>query len=99
MRTVGRKRPSTSPRGDVQVLCDYCGVQWYRHRLRRDAAGLLSCPDDNDVGRDVVTLSRENAAAAAAYRGVVSTQDGGNYDQTDIDQEAVHYTNAEEAGL
>ena len=99
MRTVGRKRPSQSPRGDFQALCDQCGVMWYRHRLRRDASGFLTCPDDNDVGHDVVTLSRANAADASQSRGPLAFRDGGNYDQTDIEEEAVHYTTAEEAGL
>ncbi len=99
MRTVGRKRPSQSPPGDFQALCDQCGVIWYRYRLRRDASGFLTCPDDNDVGRDTVTISRENAQGAARSRGVRANNDGANYDQTDIDEEAVHFTTAEEAGL
>ncbi len=99
MRSVGRKRPSISPRGDFQALCDQCGVQWYRHRLRRDASGFLTCPDDNDVGRDVVTLSRHNAADARRQSDVRAYRDGGNYDQTDNSDEGVHFTTAEEAGL
>lgn len=99
MRTIGRKRPSASPPGDFQALCDQCGVMWYRYRLRRDASGFLTCPDDDDVGHDSVTLSRENAAHAASMRGARAVNDGGNYDQTDIDEEAVHFTTAEEAGL
>ncbi len=47
------------------MTCDYCGVLWPRSRLRRDGAGLLSCPDEGD-GRDSVTLSRLNAAGAAS---------------------------------
>lgn len=99
MRTIGRKRPSASPPGDFQALCDQCGVMWYRYRLRRDASGFLTCPDDDDVGHDSVTLSRENAAGAARMRGARASNDGANYDQTDIDEEAVHFNTAEEAGL
>lgn len=99
MRTVGRKRPSASPPGDYQALCDQCGVVWYRARLRRDASGFLTCPDDNDVGHDAVTISRENAAGAGLRRGKRANNDGANYDQTDIEEEGVHFTTAEEAGL
>ena len=81
-------------------MCDQCGVMWHRHKLGRDASGFLTCPDDRDYeGHDVVSLSRSNAAQAAQTRGGQAIRDGANYDQTDIDQEAVHYTTAEEAGL
>lgn len=100
MRTVGRRRPSRSPPGDYQALCDQCGVQWYRSRLGRDAAGFITCPDDKDYeGHDAVTLSKLNAASAAQARGARARSEGANYDQTDIDEEAVHFTTAEEAGL
>lgn len=59
MRTIGRKW--TGSRGDYQAMCDYCGVQWRRDQLRRDASGKLACPDDQR-GRDEVTLSNLNAA-------------------------------------
>ncbi len=41
-------------------MCSYCGVQWRRSQLRRDAAGNLACPDDAP-GLDVVSLSEGNA--------------------------------------
>lgn len=62
MRTIGLQRPADSPRGDYATRCDYCGVRWLRSKLRRDASGLLACPDE--TGADMVTLSRANAAAA-----------------------------------
>lgn len=63
MRTISRHRPSRSPPGDTRKLCSYCGAAWYRSQLRRDAAGLLACPDEYP-GRDAVTLSEGNAALA-----------------------------------
>jgi hypothetical protein len=42
-------------------MCDYCGIFWYQSDLRKDAAGFYACPDDQS-GRDVVTLDRQNAA-------------------------------------
>lgn len=61
MRTVGRKRPSGSPRGDVQAECSYCGVRWYLSQLRRDRSGNWYCPDEGD-GLDAKSLDEENAA-------------------------------------
>jgi hypothetical protein len=46
-------------------MCDYCGVYWYRSKMRLDAAGYLACPDDQK-GLDVVSLARGNAASAAS---------------------------------
>jgi hypothetical protein len=65
MKTIGRHFPQTGRRGDFECMCDYCGVYWYRSQLRLDAAGFLACPDDQK-GRDVVTLARENASSASA---------------------------------
>ena len=59
-RTVSKHRPNDSPRGDVTRTCGYCGVEWHRSKLRRDAAGILACPDDQP-GLDAVTLSEGNA--------------------------------------
>jgi len=79
MRTIGRHRPKSSPRGDTVALCDYCGVQWYRHQLYRDRANLLVCPDEGK-GRDSVTLSEENAAAARSRTGPLTHGEGGRQD-------------------
>lgn len=46
-------------------MCDYCGIKWYRSECRRDATGWLSCPDCQDDGKDLMTMERERAAAAA----------------------------------
>jgi hypothetical protein len=62
-RTIGKRWPRSAPRGDIQSMCDYCGVMWRRSQLRRDGAGLLVCPDEGD-GRDSVTLDRLNAMGA-----------------------------------
>jgi hypothetical protein len=79
MRTIGRHRPKSSPRGDVVALCDYCGVQWYRSQLVRDRSGLLVCPDEGD-GKDSVTLSEANARAAASRTGPITYGEGGRKD-------------------
>lgn len=62
-RTIGKRWPRNAPRGDIQSMCDYCGVMWRRSQLRRDGAGLLVCPDEG-TGRDTVTLDKLNAAGA-----------------------------------
>jgi hypothetical protein len=51
--------------GERRVTCDYCGAKWLRSQCRRDASGFIVCPDDDDGGRDQVTLDRLNQAAAA----------------------------------
>lgn len=66
-RTVHRHRPPTSPAGDTLRTCGYCGVEWYRSQLQRDAAGILACPDDQS-GLDAVSLSKGNADAASHHR-------------------------------
>ena len=84
MRTIGRKWPSSAPKGDFQCMCDYCGVQWRRSQLRRNRAGLLVCPDEGN-GRDAVTLSEQNAAGAQEYASRLGRQrrDPGNFDHDD----------------
>ena len=57
MLTKPRKYPFPAPPGEYSTTCDYCGCEWYRSDLRRDASGFLACPDDQD-GRDTVTLQR-----------------------------------------
>lgn len=80
MRTMPRRLSTTHPRGDYRCLCAYCGVLWHRSRLRKDAAGLLACPDDAR-GRDQVTLNRLNAANARRRRPSYR-HDGGGTDPT-----------------
>ena len=63
-RTIGRKIPANSPRGNFRSQCHYCGEDRYRSDLRKDATGFLSCPSCNDVGHDVTTLNKANAAMA-----------------------------------
>lgn len=58
-RTVGRRRPSSSPLGDYQAKCHYCGVVYYRSELRRDGAGNLMCGADDGI--DALTLDKMNA--------------------------------------
>lgn len=64
--TVGKRWPRNLPRGDSQAICDYCGVQWHRSDLRRDADGLLVCPDEG-AGLPQGELGLLNAASAAAF--------------------------------
>lgn len=63
MRTMPRKYGRLpGPPGERRVVCDYCGITWYRSACRRDMSGLLACPDDQS-GRDTMTLDRANAQA------------------------------------
>lgn len=64
MRTIG-KRISDKVPGDFHLMCDYCGVMWPRSKLRQDAARMWVCPDEGP-GRDVVTLSRQQAMDAGS---------------------------------
>lgn len=84
MRTIGRHWPKDAPRGDYQCRCDYCGVTWRRSQLRRDAAGLLACPDDSP-GLDVVTLSRGNLEGMRHKKIGDGIRDGGAIDPPDTD--------------
>ena len=62
--TMPRRYPFPAPPGERRATCAYCGMEWYRSSLRRDASGYLVCPDD-DEGRDKVTLDRLNNHYAA----------------------------------
>jgi hypothetical protein len=55
------------PRGERRIICDYCGMTWYRSSMVKDPSGYWACPDDQD-GRDGVTLNRLNQQAAMATR-------------------------------
>jgi hypothetical protein len=69
VRSIPRRYPHEHVLpGERQDMCAYCGARWYRSELRRDASGYLICPDDDDGGRDRVTLDRGNAAAAMRPR-------------------------------
>lgn len=59
-RQIGRKWPSTAPRGDYTAQCSFCGSLWRRSQLRRDGMGNLMCPDDD--GLDPLSLDQENIA-------------------------------------
>jgi hypothetical protein len=60
-------------------MCSYCGVQWRRSQLRRDASQLLACPDC-DTGLDVVSLSEGNARAMRSQAPRTVGDMDGNWD-------------------
>lgn len=66
MRTNGRHRSNRSPPGDTRRLCSYCGVEWYRSELVRDASHNLAGPCCQ-AGRDIVTLAVGNAMLASRH--------------------------------
>src|SRR5688572_4883548 len=79
---IGKRWPSSAPRGDHAACCDYCGVRWRRSELKRDGSGQLYCPDEG-TGKDAVTLSLENARGAeesAQRRRRVSGGNQGSFD-------------------
>lgn len=79
MRTSGRR----IKKGErSRALCDHCGARWDRRELVRDASGLLRCPQEGD-GRDAVTLTEANVAAAEAWadRKIPEPYDPGMYDK------------------
>lgn len=77
--TLKRNWGRSAAHGDFQAMCDYCGVMWPRSRLYRDGSGLLVCPHEG-LGKDLVTLSEENARAASEDRMIRPIGDGGNFD-------------------
>lgn len=75
MRTIGHKHQGVG-RGDFAARCSYCGTYWLRSSLRRDAAGLLYCPQEG-TGLDSVALSEAISEAAADYLGPGNNPEGG----------------------
>jgi hypothetical protein len=63
-------------------LCSYCGVQWRRSQLRRDASGNLACPDEGP-GLDVVSLSEGNARLMRSQQPKVIGPIDGSFDVFD----------------
>ncbi len=59
MRTVGRHRPKSSPKGDYLTFCSYCGTAYLRSQLYVDSTGLFVCPDEG-VGLDVIATEQAN---------------------------------------
>jgi len=59
MRTIGRHRPRSSPKGDYVTFCGHCGTAYYRSQLYLDEAGILVCPDEGE-GLDIVALEDAN---------------------------------------
>ena len=57
-------------------------MAWYRSKLKRDRSGSLACPDELP-GRDAVTLSEGNAAAASQHKGYTRPRDTGSMDTLD----------------
>lgn len=66
--TIGRRWPTSAPRGDYAETCAICQVKYRRSQLVRRADGVLVCQGPgtlNDAdGRDAVTLDRLNAEHA-----------------------------------
>lgn len=78
MRTFGRKLSGTSTSGKWPAMCDYCGCAWPREQLRKDAMGLLVCPQEGD-GPDLRTRQRTQQALMRAERDHVTSYDGAPY--------------------
>lgn len=91
MPTIGYRRPRSSPRGDVQAGCSYCGAQWLRSKLYKDQDGNLVCPDEGN-GRPSSTLNELNAEGAKEQHRRADYPPAENYVKEDIDQEAVYIT-------
>lgn len=81
MRTIGTRRPASSPRGDFLSMCDICGTGYYRSQLIRKN-GYLYCPDDLP-GKDRVEIAEALKAAATGRRWPITVRDGGNFDHSD----------------
>ncbi len=66
--TIGRRWPTSAPRGDYAETCQICQVKYRRSQLMRRADGVLVCfgPGtlDDAAGRDASTLDRLNSEHA-----------------------------------
>lgn len=61
MSTIGRTYHG--PARNYAPTCDVCGVQWLRSEMKRNANGMLVCPDDQP-GLVETELDRDNAQAS-----------------------------------
>lgn len=82
MRTIGPRRPASSPRGDFLSMCDICGTGYYRSELTRRSDGLLYCRDDMP-GMNNVDIAEALKAQATGRRWPIVVRDGGNFDHSD----------------
>lgn len=79
-RTVGRKRPRSSPPGDYVAMCCICGANYYRHKLQRKKDGQLYCPDD---AKGLIALEEADLLEGQSHilgRRYVFRDGGSNYD-------------------
>ena|GEM_PF-1587262 len=79
MRTIGRRWPEAQG-PDRQTICSYCGVQWRRSQLTRDASANLACPDCAP-GLDIVSLTEGNARLMRSRQPKTVGPSDGNFDQ------------------
>ena len=86
MITVRRKLRANRRWGDVQRLCDYCGVAYYLSDLTLDGSGNLRCPKEGN-GKDSVTLSRGNAEGAKRFSPQTPVYDSGSVDTSSNEDE------------
>lgn len=89
MAPVGKTWPSSARRSN-SASCEVCGVLWARNEMRRDASGVLRCPDDAD-GLDATSLDRANAAGATR-RQRVQRDPGGIIGDQGPSNDWRHYT-------
>lgn len=79
MRTIGRRFPEgIGP--DRVALCSYCGVQYRRSQLTRDASQNLACPDCAP-GLDIVSLTEGNARLMRSRQPKTVGPADGNFDE------------------
>lgn len=79
MRTISRRLPEGHGPNRV-ALCSYCGVQYFRSQLTRDASANLACPDCAP-GLDIVSLTEGNARLMRSRQPKTVGPSDGNYDQ------------------
>lgn len=81
MRTIGSRRPLSSPRGDYEAMCDICGTAYLRSELTRKN-GFLYCRDDVS-GLDRVEIAEAIQQDTAGRAFFTTPSDGGNFDHRD----------------
>jgi hypothetical protein len=70
MRTIPRKYPHRTIRGDRRRICAYCGGHWYESKMFELPNGHWTCTVCHRPGdRDEVTLESGHVNVAGRYFG------------------------------
>jgi hypothetical protein len=83
--TVSKRWPKSAPYGDIVVMCDLCGANYQRSKLRKRADGFWACTGSGtgDCFDETSAVALDRANAWATPRGPNASSENGSYSKPD----------------